>query len=292
MRLFSVLGVPVFISVWLLLIMAVMLVLGLGNLLAVAVLVIGLHEIGHALCARALGLPVQEVRFFPLGGVLRLNMPLEQAGWREAVVALFGPVVSLVFAMGAIALQDTVLKSDVLTPFITANLTICAFNLLPALPLDGGRAFRAMLMSVVGVVRATRACVWVSRGIAAGIMALFVYSLIRGAPQWMALPIGVFLFMGANQENANISGYFRALTSKTDAFERDRVARMRLVAVKKGSSVGEVLRALPHSQLSRIVVMDDDLRPLYEIEETDLVRRALDEGLDARLNGQDKLTGR
>lgn len=292
MRLFTVLGVPVFISRWLLLILAVMLVLGQWNLLTVAVIAVGLHEIGHALCARALGLPVREVRFFPLGGVLKLNMPLEHAGWREAVVALFGPVVSLVLAMGAIALQNAVLKNEVLTPFITANLTICAFNLLPALPLDGGRAFRAMLMSVVGVVRATRACVWTSRGIAAGILALFLYSLVRGTPQWMALPIGVFLFMGANQEHANLTGYFRALANKSSTIERDRVTRMRLVAVRKGSRVGEVLRTLPHSQLSRIVVMDDDLRPVCEIEESDLIRKALDEGLEARLDGEDKLTGR
>lgn len=285
MQLFSVLGVPVSISPWLLLIMAVMLVTGMGNMLAVAVLAVGLHEIGHALCARALSLPVREVCFFPLGGVLKLDIPLEHAGWREAVVALFGPVVSLVLAMGAIALQNNVLKNDFLVPFITANLTISAFNLLPALPLDGGRAFRAMLMSVVGVMRATRVCVWLSRMIALCIIALFAYSAVQGAAQWMALPIGVFLFMGANQEYANMSGYFNALTNKADAFERDRVTKMRLIAVRKGASVGDVLRTLPHTQISRIVVMDEDMRALYETDESELVRRALDDGLDARFDG-------
>lgn len=286
MRLFSILGVQVLISPWLLLIMAVMLVTGMGNMLSVAILVVGLHEIGHALCARALGLPVHEVYFFPLGGVLKLDIPLEHAGWREAVVALFGPVISLVLAVGAIALQNNVLKNDFLVPFITGNITICAFNLLPALPLDGGRALRAMLMSVVGVMRATRVCVWLSRGIAAGIVALFAYSVVKGMPQWIALPIGIFLFMGANQENANMSGYFNALTNKADTFARERVAKMRHVAVRKGASVGEVLRTLPHTQISRIVVMDEDMRTLYEIDESELVRRALDDGLDARFDGK------
>ena len=286
MQLFTVLGVPVTLSPWLLLIMAVMLVTGMGNMLAVAVLVIGLHEIGHALCARALGIPVREVYFFPLGGVSKLDVPLEHAGWREAVLALFGPVVSLVLAMGAIVLQDNVLKNDALTPFITANLTICAFNLLPALPLDGGRAFRAMLMSVVGVMRATSICVWLSRAIAAGIIALFVYSLANGAAQWIALPIGIFLFMGANQEKSNMAGYFNALTNKSGAFERERVTKMRLVAVRKGVRVGEVLKTLPHTQISRVVVMDDDMRSLYELDESELIRRALDNGLDDRLDGK------
>lgn len=283
MHLFTVLGVPVYISPWLLLIMGVMLVTGMGNLLAVAVLVVGLHEIGHAMCARALGLPVREVYFFPLGGVLKLDIRVEHAGWREAVVALFGPVINLVLAMGAIALQNYVLKNDLLMPFITANLTMCAFNLLPALPLDGGRALRAMLMSVIGVMRATRVCVWLSRGIAAGIILLFAFSVINGMTQWIALPVGLFLFMGAQQEAANMSGYFNALTNKTGAFERDRLMKMRFVAVRKGSSVGEVLRTLPHTQISRVVVMDDDLHSLYEMDESELVRRALDEGMEARL---------
>lgn len=283
MRLFTILGVPVSLSPWLILIMAVMLVTGQGNMLCITIVAIGLHEIGHALCARALGMPVSEVYFFPLGGVSRLAMTLEETGWREAVMALFGPAINLALALIAVEVQQHVLHSDALAPFIMANLTVCAFNLLPALPMDGGRALRAMLVAVAGADRATRFCVLLSKCIAVGIVGLFLYSLFSGAAQWFALPIGVFLFVGAHQEKANMRGYFSSLSGKTAVLARDRAARMRLVAVRKGTRTGDVLKSLSGSRINRIVVMDDEMRTVYELDESELVRRALDEGLDERL---------
>jgi stage IV sporulation protein FB len=283
MRLFTILGVPVSLSPWLILIMAVMLVTGQGNMLCIAVIAIGLHEIGHALCARALGMPVSEVYFFPLGGTSRLAMPLEEAGWREAVMALFGPAINLALALIAIEVQQHVLHSDALAPFIMANLTVCAFNLLPALPMDGGRALRAMLVAVVGPDRATRFCVLLSKCIAIGIVGLFLYSLFSGAAQWFALPIGIFLFISAHQEKMNMRGYFSSLSGKTAVLSRDRAARMRMVAVRKGARAGDVLKSLSGSRINRIVVMDDEMNTLYEMDESELVRRALDKGLDQRL---------
>ncbi len=174
-------------------------------------------------------------------------MPLEQAGWREAVVALFGPVVSLVLAMGAIALQDTVLKSDVLTPFITANLTICAFNLLPTLPLDGGeRAFESdadeRRGGGAGDAR-VRMGVQRDRG---GDTGLFVYSL-TGARPVDGSAHRRLLFMGANQENANISGPFQGRDQQDGRLRAGPRGRDAPRCRKEGSSVGEVLRTLPHS---------------------------------------------
>ncbi len=283
MRLFTILGVPVALSPWLILIMAAMLVTGQGNMLFIAVIAIGLHEIGHALCARALGMPVSEVYFFPLGGTSRLAMPLEETGWREAVMALFGPAINLALALIAIEVQQHVLHSHALAPFIMANLTVCAFNLLPALPMDGGRALRAMLVAVVGADRATRFCVLLSKCIAVGIVGLFLYSLFSGAAQWFALPIGVFLFISAHQEKINMRGYFSSLSGKTAVLSRDRAARMRMVAVRRGTRAGDVLKSLSGSRINRIVVMDDELNTLYEMDESELVRRALDKGLDERL---------
>jgi len=56
-----------------------------------------------------------------------------------------------------------------------------------------------------------------------------------------------------------------------------------MVAVRRGTRAGDVLKSLSGSRINRIVVMDDELNTLYEMDESELVRRALDKGLDERL---------
>lgn len=286
MNLFTILNVPIRISPILLLMMAGMLVLGQGNMLFIIIISVGVHEIGHALCARALNMKVQEVYFFPLGGVSKMNTKLENAGWKETVISLFGPLINITMACIAYAIQENVALNFSLWPFITTNITLAAFNLLPALPLDGGRALRAMMMSVVGKEQATNVCVRLSYLISIGFVALFALSIYMDMTQWMLLPIGVFLFMGARQEKKNCTGYFGVLSNKTAAFNSQPATKMRYVAVPRDTKIGDVIKTLPHTQICKVVVMDEDLHTLYEMDEGELVSRAIDKGLDNRLGSQ------
>jgi len=124
--------------------------IGLGLLLGVSVLA---HELGHCLAARALGVPVLGVRLHLLGGVSQLGRaPVTPK--EEAVIAAAGPGVSALLAgifgllIGS-AEPHTVLWL-LLIELAIANLGVALFNVLPALPLDGGRVLRAGVWQVSG----------------------------------------------------------------------------------------------------------------------------------------------
>lgn len=122
----------------------------LALLLAMSVL---LHELGHCLAAYLGGIPVREVRLYLVGGVSELGRS-PASPREEALIAGAGPAVSAVLAAACWALKDLAPDRSVgwliLIEMAVANGIVAVFNILPALPLDGGRVARAVIWKLAG----------------------------------------------------------------------------------------------------------------------------------------------
>ncbi len=164
------------------------------------------HELGHALRARRDGMRIEGITLWLFGGVARFRGMFPSAG-AEFRIAIAGPAVSLavggacvLVAWGA-SLPEGV--DGVVAWLGYINLTLLVFNLVPALPLDGGRILRSALWHVKGDFRsATRIAVAVARAIAflligAGLFLFVFQSSFSGA--WLAF-IGWFLLQAASGE--------------------------------------------------------------------------------------------
>ena len=174
---------------------------GLFLLLFVCVL---LHEFGHALTAKRYGFITREITLLPIGGIARLErLPDDpaQALW----ITLAGPAVNVVIAaalFGALSLTGqwepvghmTLTEGPFLERLMLVNVSLAAFNMLPAFPMDGGRALRALLATRMDHVRATRIAARLGQGMA----------VLFGIVGWLANPvlviIAVFVWIGAAQE--------------------------------------------------------------------------------------------
>jgi len=173
---------------------------------AIVILGLGLSVLAHAfvqaLAARAMGVSLQRITFYVFGGVGELQEDPRSA-LSELGMALCGPLLSLLFcaviafaagASEAAGAPDMVVGS--LTFIATLNLVMAAFNLLPAFPLDGGRALRAVTWMITGdLERATRVSTGVGVALsfllmAAGAAQAFLGNLEGGL--WTIL-IGIFL---------------------------------------------------------------------------------------------------
>jgi Zn-dependent protease len=168
-----------------------------------------LHELAHALAARRVGVPVQELAVTLLGGHTRMGAAAPSPG-SSALVAVCGPVVNL--ALGALAwlLAGPTAPGSVawlvLTAAALANVFVGAFNLVPGLPLDGGRVLEALVWRVTGDrLRGTAVAGGVGRLVAVGVLAwVLVRPLVLGVQVslvsvvWAAL-VGAFLWTGADQ---------------------------------------------------------------------------------------------
>jgi Zn-dependent protease len=145
-------------------------------LLYVSVLV---HELAHCAVARGFGLPVRRVLLYPLGGYSEIEQEPSSPG-REALISGAGPLVSLALAgvgYGLAAVVPAGLGHRLIAQLFFANLVVGIFNLLPGLPLDGGRIFRAGIWKITGrQVTATITAAWAGRVLAIALIALALIS--------------------------------------------------------------------------------------------------------------------
>jgi Zn-dependent protease/CBS domain-containing protein len=165
------------------------------------------HELGHALQARREGMEIEGITLWLFGGVAKFKGMFPSAG-AEFRIAIAGPLVSLVlglaFALVAWGLGLPAAVDGVAFWLGYINLTLLVFNLLPALPLDGGRIFRSALWAVKDdFAWATHVAAAVGRGfgyllIAGGIAMLIFQGAFSGA--WLAF-IGWFLLQAASAED-------------------------------------------------------------------------------------------
>ncbi len=172
-------------------------VMGVAFLLAVFASVL-LHELGHALVARRYGIATRRIILSPIGGIAQLEgMPREPR--HELAVALAGPAVNFVIAAGlwlvAPMFGATPILASLLGSLMLANLGLGLFNLVPAFPMDGGRALRAILASRVGPYRATELAATVGK-VAAGLMG--VVGLVWGP--FLLTVVAAFVWFAANAE--------------------------------------------------------------------------------------------
>ncbi len=169
-----------------------------------------LHELGHAVQARRERMEIVGITLWLFGGVAQFRGRFPSAG-AELRIAIAGPLVSLALGAGFVALALAGLPEAV--EAIVAwlgytNLALLAFNLMPALPLDGGRMLRSLLWMRRGdFAAATRTAAAVARGfgyvLVGGGIALFVFQgAFSGA--WLAF-IGWFLLQAAGAEARDVA---------------------------------------------------------------------------------------
>jgi Zn-dependent protease len=187
-RLGTLLGFPIEINLSFLILLGLVLV-AFGGVTGVLVVCLAfasvvLHELGHALVARQLGVHVAGIELGFLGGAAKMaNLP--RTPRHELMIAAAGPAVSLMLG-GAFLGIAAALASPFLAMIGWINLVIAGFNLIPALPMDGGRILRALLVPRLGFVRATDIAVTVARVAAIGFALLGLtagmYQLLVLAP--------------------------------------------------------------------------------------------------------------
>ncbi len=176
-----------------------------------------LHELGHALTARRFGISTQDIVLTPIGGIARVtNMPRNPK--QEIAIAAAGPIVSLLLAVLAfgllVGLPFLPLVPKVLLEAATilfgTNLLLAVFNLIPALPMDGGRVLRGILSMKRDYLTATRIAVKIGRTLA--VVGVF-YALLNGNLNLGLISVFIYIAAGSELRMAE----FRAMQERAAA---------------------------------------------------------------------------
>lgn len=236
-------------------------------LLGISVL---LHELGHTVVSLALGLKVRRIVLMLLGGVSEIEREPQRPG-QEYLIAVAGPLVSLVLAgAGAAAypqLESGSVQRWLVVQLMISNLGVMAFNLLPGLPLDGGRLLRAGVWRLTrSQVTGTRAAAWAGRGIAVaivvGAIALWYGNRDRGMLSLLIVTlIAVFVWASAGQA--------LRLASLQETLPALRISDLTRPALQAGTdlSVAETVRRAQEARAGAVVLVDSDQQPRAIVSE-------------------------
>jgi Zn-dependent protease/predicted transcriptional regulator len=170
------------------------------------------HELAHSLVARYKGIRINSITLMIFGGIASMEegVPDPKA---ELPMALIGPITSLVVGLvcsGIVYAVPTVISSPAsagIGVFVFGylgilNIILCAFNLLPAFPMDGGRVLRAWLATRMPLYRATKIAADIGKGFAIifGIIGLFSNPFL--------ILIALFIYIGASSESTAVKYSF------------------------------------------------------------------------------------
>ncbi len=185
-----------------------------------------LHELSHSLVARRYGLQIKGITLFIFGGVAEMEEE-PRSPKCEFLMAIAGPIASFFLALFFHLIAKIGAAQDLPVPILgvieylaLVNVILGGFNLVPAFPLDGGRAFRAAMWYFKGDLRqATQRASRMGQGFGTLLMALGVLQVVLGnfvGGMWWFL-IGLFL------RTAAMASYQQLLTRRI--FEGEPVRR-------------------------------------------------------------------
>ncbi|MFD3501064.1 site-2 protease family protein [Streptomyces sp. NPDC058676] len=242
------------------------------------------HELAHTVAALRFKLPVRRIQLQFFGGVSEIEKEAETPG-REFWLAFVGPLLSLalsgLFYLALLPVEPGTVPGVLLAGLMISNLIVAAFNLLPGLPLDGGRMLRAIVWKITGKpMSGTIAAAWVGRALAVCVLIGLPLLTQSGA-------------LGSNAEdNVGMDTVMDALLAAilaaiiwTGAGNSLRMARLRehlpdlrarnltrrAVPVETNTPLSEALRRANAAGARALVVVDADGNPLSLVREAAIV---------------------
>jgi Zn-dependent protease len=226
------------------------------------------HELAHSVAALRYGLPVHRITLHLLGGVSEMGTESRRPG-QDIVIVVVGPVTSLALSGVGFAFIQILPEGSVIHlvafQIAFANLIVGVFNLIPGLPLDGGRILRDVVWAATGREHTgTTVAAWTGRALAVLLVVLAVVPfLLVGDSIWLIWGLLLATFVWVESGRALVQARVRRGLGSVTAGSLTR----RAIPVASDLPVSEALRLGAAAQAGALVAVDTDGRPVRLVDE-------------------------
>lgn len=253
--------------------------LGYWKITLIIFLSVLIHEFGHTFIARKLGIKVLEVQFYPFGAIAVMENITKYGGFNELMIALSGPVMSLLVAL--IFFYSKVPDRDLVFKY---NMALFLFNLLPALPLDGGRVMRNILLMRLSYKKATKIMTAFGKLLAIGLIVINIYLIINDITTAAYIITAIFIFLGALREEKNCSYvYLLNRNNKKEKILKRKNYKTRLLISSKGTYLKNLIEQFSPGNICRVRVFDENNNIIDELSEADIINGFLTKGYYSKI---------
>ncbi|EGW38384.1 M50 family metallopeptidase [Desulfosporosinus sp. OT] len=265
----------------------VLVVYGVLGLVAQALLVFSLvlgHELAHLLTAKAYGFKVVGLELFPIGGAAYCDDLFEGRKLEESVMALAGPAFNVALLFGAQVLRwHGLWTGELANDFVRYNFWLAAFNLIPVLPLDGGRVLRAICAEGFGFVRTTKFLAksgqWL--GVLFALYGIILWSQGKFTEGSLTLMIlgGFFWFAGSKEISAAHITFLRQLTRKKEELVKRGLMRSKWLTVHRSTPLVRIVEEFTPDRYAMVSLTNEEMGLGKILTETDVVEGMMREGI-------------
>lgn len=226
-----------------------------------------LHELGHIIIAKFFNIQVLEIQLYPFGGIAYTENISKYGGRIELFVALGGPFISMLIAIAFyffgkhLSLSSTIIKY---------NTALFLFNLVPALPLDGGSIVRNLLLSKHSYKCATK---FMTRSgkILSILILLYNISLILNRQITISyMTVAFFIFLGALREEKNCS-YIYLLNRNNKKVKRLHNLHVRQLNVSEETYIRSIVEQFSPGNICKVMVFNEKGEVVKELCEADIM---------------------
>ena len=260
-----------------------LIVFGMGEIVLYYIPVVLLHEWAHVLMAAALGMAITQMELFPFGCAARLQcFAVSRA--KEILVAAAGPLANMAAACAIFFIDKYAFEISIAEKLITANLALAAVNMLPALPLDGGRITRALFAAFMGYKRATRVTAVAGIFFSAVILAVGIWAAIEGVVNPSFFIMAFFLCLAAVKEMKSAPyTLIRDFSGKRESIEKRKTLHVNRFAAMQTQPVSDIMREFEAGKYNIVTVLDKDLGVIGELSEQQILGGMMQKGTQVTL---------
>jgi len=229
------------------------------------------HELGHIVTASILGAGTYSLRILPIG----VNAAIDDSAcnkWGKIFIYLAGPCVNLLFAVILFFIYANHFVNIELKSGVYINLSLAFFNLLPILPLDGGKVVSELLSDHIGLFKAARQ-MKVFSVIIAVLICIAIVILKKNLLNFSLILVGIYIILCSIESKKETA----LMNVKNLLFRRSRIIRkgifpVQQIAAMKNVRLSDVIKAMDHSNRYHLVsVLDEDLHVIKVMTEQEIL---------------------
>jgi len=275
MKLFSVRGTLVRVHPMFIVVIALFFHNGAVAAVCAYFLTLVLHESAHWLAAQSMKLHIPQLELTPFGGSMQMDLTAALPFRQSFVLSAAGPFVNLLFLLiSLIFISQTHAQPDSFTVYFLAfNCFMLLMNLIPVLPLDGGRMLLAFLASKADYKRVMKSLLICGRIISVGLVILGCFLTLQGRSAFSLCILGFYLLYSAALEEKNgTARYFAAFIARRVRFEKNKTMPLQHIAVASDTPLFMLLPHLRPGAYHIIEVLQSDaLISLGQLNENSLL---------------------
>lgn len=248
---------------------------GYFELFVISFLSVLIHECAHIICAGFLGVGISRIEIHPFGVCAVLQNGYINNSEKEFFIAFAGPFTSIFLAV--LALLFPLPQSDYI---FSVNICICAINLLPALPLDGGRMLKSMLTYKMGILRAYNLSLKSGKVLISLLIPFSLFILYLSRFNFTYVLITAFLLGNIYGEQKNIT-----LVTLHEILENpkkvDTLKRTKIFTVCANEGARKILRHISYDYYITVNISKDG-KIIAALTESQILNGLLEKGILAK----------